>query len=68
MKRKYIRLEVTDSTNNYAKQMPIDITATEEMTIITARVPQGNMHGAHVAHILERAVVARCGILFGQFK
>ena len=37
MKRKYIRLEVTDSTNNYAKQMPIDITATEEMTIITAQ-------------------------------
>lgn len=37
MKRRYIRLEVTDSTNNYAKQMPIDITATEEMTIITAQ-------------------------------
>lgn len=37
MKRRYIRLEVTDSTNDYAKQMPIDITATEEMTIITAQ-------------------------------
>ena len=37
MKRRYIRLEVTDSTNNYAKQMPISTTATEEMTIITAQ-------------------------------
>ena len=37
MERRYIRLEVTDSTNNYAKQMPIGTTATEEMTIITAQ-------------------------------